>query len=162
MDSATRDPIDAQNQRFRDIVDRIVQRVNLQEGHEGTPRRSVTGPSAGRASGSEGPLTSAEMIDLSFLCSLASTLPESSETRPTGFASVELDQLTAMTEMLERHINVAAGINLIQQTLEVVENEDADVAVAKVRQETLLYQLQTRSDLESRMFSLILHLFASG
>ncbi|GKY98749.1 hypothetical protein MPSEU_000831200 [Mayamaea pseudoterrestris] len=143
--SAAERQLDAQNQRFLDTVDRIVQRVNLQEGREGgTPLIKKANTS------SEGPLTSTEMGELSFLCSLASTLPESTELVPTGFAAVELDQLSALTDLLDRHINLAAGINLFQQAHLVIVGEDSSGAVATALDKWIKHQ-GTRTIVTLRM-----------
>jgi hypothetical protein len=119
----------AQNQRFFDSVDRIVQRINLTQCHEGTPVKTIKHDAS-----IYGPLTVSEMGELSLLCSLASTLQVSNDSTPCGFASVELDQLSALTELLDRHVNLAAGINLIQQAHDIVIAEGSSAsALDKVR-----------------------------
>jgi hypothetical protein len=139
------DDASLQTERFRDTVDRLVQRVNLHEGREGG---SGGGGGAHHDSSKLGPLTCAELGELSLLCSLAKTLPESTEAEPTGFATVEADQLGALTEMLDRHVNLATGVNLVQQAVKVIEEaetpSEVPQAVQKVRDCALRCAVQER------------------
>ena len=89
-----------------DTVNRIVLRVACTEGHESPSKAAPAG----------GPLTRQELAELSLLCS---------STEEEGFAAVEGDQLLALLELLDRHINHAVSVNLIPQALEVLQEEDS-------------------------------------
>lgn len=110
-----------------DVMNRILHRVDMKESHEGdgstAERWSNTAPSC--------PLTSAELSELSFLCQTLSnervdcTMSASTtqERKPaTGFASIESDSLLSLMELLERHVNLASSIHLVQEAAAVLAN----------------------------------------
>lgn len=101
--------------RFSDTVNRIVLRVVCTEGHEDSTSHN-------RASDS-GPLTLPELTELSLLCSALNDTHSASEDN-FGFASVEADQLLALLEVLDRHINIAVAIDFIRDALEILRSED--------------------------------------
>ena len=74
--------------------------------------------------GGSGPLTKEELRILSLLCTemagkQARKPPPGSKKR--GFASVEGDLLTALMELLEKHVNLAVGVDLIQEAVNVIQ-----------------------------------------
>jgi len=132
---------------FSVAVSQIVNRVALEEGHEGpaTPeqRRRAT------LARTQGPLTPHELSKLSYLCTLGSTLVASKssslsstmtsssqspgattsasaggEAELTGFATVEGDELVALIALLDRHVNIAAGVRLIDDALRILKDEE--------------------------------------
>ena len=109
-----------QHDKFVDTVGRIVLRVNMVEGHEGSPEKKNT-PSEG-----QGPLTSHELSELSLLCTLQTTLSrENDSSTPLGFANVEGDQLANLIELLDKHVNLAVGVQIIRDALEVMKKEES-------------------------------------
>ena len=104
--------------KFSDTVNRIVLRVACTEGHEDSTSHN-------RAADA-GPLTLPELAELSLLC--AATLNDTPNHQQSqdkfGFATVEADQLLALLEVLDRHINNAVAIDFIRDALEVLRTED--------------------------------------
>jgi hypothetical protein len=143
-------------QQFTNTVERITLRVNLKEGREhveDTSQRASVKQLAG-----DGPLTVLELQELSLLCTLntsASSMSSSSSSstapttassqqqqQQTGFASVDGDQLVALTELLDRHVHHAAQVHLLPQACHVLQQHSkspsqAAAALDKVR--ALLY-----------------------
>ena len=132
--------------QIEDVLARIVHRVDLQESHEGdgstAERWNEDSQNAGNASNASssgrnnsGPLTSRELSELSFLCSkIAATMTTSgSITGPsigsnnkknnsTSFANVEIDIVLSIIELLDRHVNLAVGINVIESSASIVRD----------------------------------------
>ena len=102
-----------QHDKFVDTVGRIVLRVNMAEGHEGSPDKK-NAPLEG-----QGPLTAQELSELSLLCTLQTTLKENDN--DIGFANVEGDQLSNLIELLDEHVNLAVGAQIICKALEVMK-----------------------------------------
>ena len=112
--------------KFADAVSRMVHRVNLQEGHEAGTRPI--------SSHQQGPLKPQELAELSFLCTAAAAASSSAaassnnnseQAANAGFASVEGDLLVAVIEMLDRHVNLAVGVHLIDDALKIYRSDAA-------------------------------------
>lgn len=69
---------------------------------------------------SAGPLTAQELQILTLLCTKASQRRRSGG----GFASVEGDLLTTLTELLEKHVNLAVQVDLIQEATEIIRSRE--------------------------------------
>ena len=98
---------------FADAVNRIVLRVACTEGHESPSKQHATS-----AADNTGPLTVPELAELSLLCSKKGS-------EEGGFDTVEGEQLLALLELLDRHINHAVSANLIPRALAVLQEEDS-------------------------------------
>jgi hypothetical protein len=145
---------------FVPAVSRILHRVDLTECNDGgsvsedaaastgTPSTTTTTRDASSLQGG-GPLTSQELSELSFLCStaLASRSSSSSQhrlgsggTRRTsndgndcsddGFAAVEVDQLLGLMDLLNRHVNLAVSVHLMDAAAAVVVGAQSHSAAA--------------------------------
>jgi hypothetical protein len=71
-----------------------------------------------------------ELSELSLLCTVASALPQPASPQhdnscATGFATVDGDQLVALLELLDRHVNLAARVHLIQDAINVMNQQEA-------------------------------------
>ena len=151
MTTASSEDPSSTNNKFSDAVDRMVLRVALQEGHEGD---SASPPGSAAASrrkkllshakpaAGQGPLLPHELSELSLLCTMASSLSVSSSDNDNapqqlqrqqqqqdsdgllGFASVDGDQLVALVELLDKHVNLAVvnGSHLVSDALELLQN----------------------------------------
>lgn len=136
----TETPTAMSNALFTDTVNRVVLRVACTEGHEeSSPARQTPLSHAG-------PLTPRELSELSLLCTSANAARSNnntSEDTPSGFATVEGDQLLALLELLDRHIDSAVSVNFIPEALELLQKEEspskASASLDKVRRFTLMY-----------------------
>jgi hypothetical protein len=115
-------------------------RVALQEGHEGgnnTIPSNALKPHLG-------PLTNQELAELTFLCN-TETAASGNNCPDDGFATVEGDQLVSLIELLDRHVNLAVAVNLVQQSLQHIEPGAAPSVIAsemdKVSADRQLLQL---------------------
>ena len=135
--------------QIEDVLARIVHRVDLKESHEGdgstAERWNEDNQKGGngcdqkvRGSNSNGPLTSRELSELTFLCSTiaaAMTTSASSTVIPnfsipsttcnnkksvTSFASVDIDIVLSVIELLDRHVNMAVATNIIESSAAIV------------------------------------------
>jgi hypothetical protein len=113
--------------QIEDLLARIVHRVDLKESHEGdgsTAERWSNGNGNNNQnkedSGTNGPLTSRELSDLSFLCSqIAATQSSAARAQSDNknnflFANVDVDSVLSVMELLDRHVNLAVSTNLIE------------------------------------------------
>ena len=91
---------------FSNAVNRIVLRVACTEGHEDSPVKQRSSRSSG-----EGPLTQQELSDLSLLCLNTAD----------SFASVELELLVALLQLLTQHIDHAVQVDVIGEALAVIQ-----------------------------------------
>lgn len=98
--------------RFSETVNRIILRVACTEGHEDSGAHNHPADS--------GPLTLQELNELSLLCAELNDGQENKQI-PFGFATVEADQLLALLDVLDRHINNAVAIDFIREALEILE-----------------------------------------
>jgi hypothetical protein len=133
------------NQKFTETVERIVRRVAMQEGREHM-EPSQQKQAATRQAG-QGPLTVQELSELSLLCTVASAMPQAASPQhhqhdnnsvvTQGFATVDGDQLVALLELLDRHVNLAARVRLIQDAINVMHQQEspskASASLDKVR-----------------------------
>jgi hypothetical protein len=132
--------------QIEDVLARIVHRVDLKESHEGdgstaerwsegNQKRGSAGDQKSQGSNSNGPLTSRELSELTFLCStisaamtsLATTVPSKFSTTnkqkciiTTSFADVDIDTVLSVIELLDRHVNLAVAINIIESSATIV------------------------------------------
>lgn len=122
------------SEQFADAVSRMVLRVALLQ-ESGKP-------------GFKG-LTTAELQELSFLCTAQECIKssngmnnnrndDSESPNFAGFASVEGDPLLALIELLDHHVNSAASVRLIEAALEVFQSaggspSQANAALEQVR-----------------------------
>ena len=67
---------------------------------------------------SEGPLMADELDILSLCC----TKIASSGTTGNGFGAVDGDLLTTLTELLEKHVNLAVNVDLVQESLQYIRS----------------------------------------
>jgi hypothetical protein len=107
--------------KYSDAVSRMLMRVALQEGHEGASTAS-----SNALKPHLGPLTIQELSELTFLCNTAA----SGNNPYDGFATVEGDQLVALIELLDRHVNLAVAVNLVEQALQHIEPGAAPSVIA--------------------------------
>jgi hypothetical protein len=148
--SCTNNTDDMTADQIEDVLARMVHRVDLQESHEGdgsTAERwnedsqnhnNTSNPKVG-SSNSSGPLTSRELSELSFLCSkIAATTSSSTATvgatigttnnicnkksGNTSFANVDIDIVLSIIELLDRHVNLAVAINVIESSASIVRD----------------------------------------
>jgi hypothetical protein len=129
MGTSEKDP----NQKFTETVERIVRRVAMQEGREHM-EPSQQKQAATRQAG-QGPLTVQELSELSLLCTVASAMPQAASPQhhqhdnnsvvTQGFATVDGDQLVALLELLDRHVNLAARVHLIQDAINVMHQQES-------------------------------------
>lgn len=121
----------AQNYQFGDIVNRIIHRVDLLEGREGgTAAKDANGASSSTTS----PLTVHELSELSLLCTVAASLDQNDIDQ--GFAAVEGDQLMALIDLLDRHVNSATSCHLLTNAIQILGDHNtskASVALEQVR-----------------------------
>lgn len=112
--------------KYSDTVSRMLNRVALQEGHEGAnPAASNT------AKPHLGPLTDQELAELTFLCNtVASGNNNNNNNDGDSFANVEGDQLVSLVELLDRHVNLAVAVNLVEQSLQHVQPGAAPSVIA--------------------------------
>ena len=117
------DNADEADDELLDALEQILQA-------EGNRRDKASSFSAymqgGNSSSGTGPLTEHELHILSLLCTrAASTLITNKKAPPgskkRGFASVEGDLLTTLMELLEKHVNLAVGVDLIQVAMDVIQ-----------------------------------------
>jgi hypothetical protein len=121
------------NQKFTETVERIVRRVAMQEGREHmepSQQKQAATQQAG-----QGPLTVQELSELSLLCTVASAMPQvaspqhhqhdNNSVATQGFATVDGDQLVALLELLDRHVNLAARVRLIQDAINVMNQQES-------------------------------------
>jgi hypothetical protein len=137
--------------QIEDVLARIVHRVDLQESHEGdgstaerwnedNTKRGRVCDQKGRGSDSNGPLTSRELSELTFLCSTIAAAMTASATTTVGtnlsvpsmvsttnkkksitsFANVDIDLVLSVVELLDRHVNLAVAINIIESSATIV------------------------------------------
>ena len=141
--------------QIEDILARIVHRVDLQESHEGDgstaerwnedvnqKRGSSNCDPKGQGSSSNGPITSRELTELTFLCStIAAAMTTSSSASTTvstnisvpsltsstntmnnitSFANVDTDIVLSVIELLDRHVNLAVATNIVESSATVV------------------------------------------
>jgi cohesin loading factor subunit SCC2 len=99
----------ADSHLFSNTVNKILQRVALQEGREGG--------TAAHSTIHHGPLTQMELSDLSLLCTRATH-----ETGPS-FESVEKEEIAALIEYLEKHVNLACGVHIIEDVCAFLQNQ---------------------------------------
>jgi hypothetical protein len=118
------------NQKFTETVERIVRRVAMQEGREHM-EPSQQKQAATRQAG-QGPLSVQELSELSLLCTVASAMPQVAspqhnqhDNNAQGFATVDGDQLVALLELLDRHVNLAARVHLIQDAINVMHQQES-------------------------------------
>jgi hypothetical protein len=122
------------NQKFTETVERIVRRVAMQEGREHM-EPSQQKQAATRQAG-QGPLTVQELSELSLLCTVASAMPQAASPQhhqhdnhnsvvTQGFATVDGDQLVALLELLDQHVNLAARVHLIQDAINVMHQQES-------------------------------------
>lgn len=108
---------------MEDVITKILHRVDMMESHEGSGSTAERWNNTTHAG--QGPLTPAELSELSFLCQSLATSQSNGgagamtaakkEPEPaTGFASIESDLLLSLMELLDRHVNLASSINLLQ------------------------------------------------
>lgn len=120
-----------------DALERILQAEGNRRIMASSPSAYMQGGSAVAPSGG-GPLTADELHILSLCCTSAATSrnkkpPPGSKKKNGkpeahgGFASVEGDLLTTLTELLEKHVNLAVGVDLIQETVDVVRKREIKV-----------------------------------
>lgn len=104
---------------FSDTINRIVLRIACVESRE---------ESSGKANGNNeaGPLSAVELAELSMLCAQQSQRPSE------GFCTVEGDQLLALLELLDRHINNAVGLNFVQAAVDCCSKEAPGSVVSSV------------------------------
>jgi len=111
-------------------------------------------------------LTAVELSELSLLCTLASSLPPTTEkhgtnaapnsstpdkqpeelgssTNGNGFAAVEGDQLVELIELLDRHVSRATGINLLKDVVvDTISKENApSAAIAALGRVSVIHLL---------------------
>lgn len=79
------------------------------------------------ASSNVGPLTASELDILSLCCTKITANSGGSNDRstsatamPHGFGAVDGDLLTTLTELLEKHVNLAVGVDLVQEAIDVI------------------------------------------
>jgi hypothetical protein len=122
------------NQKFTETVERIVRRVAMQEGREHmepSQQKQAASQKAG-----QGPLTVQELSELSLLCTVASAMPQvaaspqhhhqhDNSVEAQGFATVDGDQLVALLELLDRHVNLAARVHLIEDAINVMHQQES-------------------------------------
>lgn len=133
--------------QIEDVLARIVHRVDLKESHEGdgstaerwnegNQKRGSLCDQKGQGSNSNGPLTSRELSELTFLCSTISVAMTTSATTTatvpskvrttnkkkciTSFADVDIDSVLSVIELLDRHVNLAVAINIIESSATIV------------------------------------------
>jgi hypothetical protein len=122
------------NKKFTETVERIVRRVAMQEGREHM-EPSQQKEAATRQAG-QGPLSVQELSELSLLCTVASAMPQAASPQhhhqhdnnsvaTQGFATVDGDQLVALLELLDRHVNLAARVHLIQNAINVMHQQES-------------------------------------
>jgi hypothetical protein len=118
-----------------ELIDAIEQILSAEENR----RIVAASPSAFRQgaapipNSSAGPLTGQEFSILSLLCtkvasqkanaSAVARLPGSSQD-PLGFGAVDGDLLTTLTELLEKHVNLAVGVDLVQEAVDVIHKRE--------------------------------------
>jgi hypothetical protein len=122
------------NKKFTETVERIVRRVAMQEGREHM-EPSQQKEAATRQAG-QGPLSVQELSELSLLCTVASAMSQAASPQhhhqhdnnsvaTQGFATVDGDQLVALLELLDRHVNLAARVHLIQDAINVMHQQES-------------------------------------
>jgi hypothetical protein len=132
---------------LEDVITKILHRVDMMESHEGggsTAERWNNVTHAG-----QGPLTAAELSELSFLCQSLTTSQSNAgagamtaakkEQEPvTGFASVESDLLLSLMELLDRHVNLASSIHLLQEAAAVLAAHAAPSQAANAMEQVCI------------------------
>lgn len=126
------------NEKYTAVIEAMVLRAHMVEGREGySPdhhhHRLV------RHQPGQGPLLPQELADLSLLCSANSSSSSKNKNQATtkksnrqeqqqqedaalkGFASVDGDQLAALIELLDKHVNLAARVSLIEDALNIIK-----------------------------------------
>jgi hypothetical protein len=127
--------------QIEDLLARIVHRVDLHESHEGDGSTAERGSdnsanksidSNGKiATNRSGPLLPREISELSFLCNAIaaatiSTTPGTTQSvnnkKRIGFASVDVDSVLSLIELLDRHVNLAVAMNVIESSVGVLSD----------------------------------------
>lgn len=143
------------SEKLADAVARMIHRVDLSEGHEGSGEAATSSTNKGGDDDdddvhlNQGPLTPQELAELSFLCTATTAAADSkrgskSSTQAVGFAAVEGDQLVALMELLDRHVNLAVSVNLMESAAGIAALQEspsqAAMAVDQVRQKKIRKQ----------------------
>lgn len=80
-----------------------------------------------------GPFTGHELSILSLLCIKASgqdpqgTVGRDDSRGARGFAAVDGDLLSTLNELLEKHVNLAVGIDLVQEAVSVIHKREVKI-----------------------------------
>jgi hypothetical protein len=141
---AHRSPAGSNSPPFVDTLNRILGRVK-DAWSDGSPngRRSVA------SLADEGPLTAAELAELSLLCTrMEQSYPSQARSpmvsgsgklpSPVGletFAVVEADDLVSVLELLRQHVSLACRVNLIDEAIEVMKPEPSPSGAANAFQQ---------------------------
>jgi hypothetical protein len=138
-------------ERMDDVVTQILHRIDMMESHEGKGSTAERWSTTTSCNGTvQGPLTTQEIAELSYLCHAVSTTntSASSNTRKISngksndamtmpetavsmmndtnandrldFSNMESDSLLSLMELLDRHVNVAVAIHLLEHAAAVV------------------------------------------
>jgi hypothetical protein len=100
-----------------DVISRMVLRVDLEEGYE-------EGAASSAPPQHQGPLAPQEMAELSCLCSATSS-SNATNSNSDGFDKVELDQLMALVELLDRHVKLAVTVHWIENAVEIYQEVES-------------------------------------
>lgn len=89
-------------------------------------------PAAAAASSHVGPLTASELDILSLCCTKAAhSLSIHSRNLATGaahgFGAVDGDLLTTLCELLEKHVNLAVNVDLVQEAIEIIHKREVKI-----------------------------------
>jgi hypothetical protein len=160
-------------------------RVACAEGHEGNSApsgssakgRNGNGGRMSPAPGQQGPLTPQELQELSFLCTAASAEAAQQPAMQhqngekadsvVGFATVDGDQLSALVELLDRHVSLAVSkVHIVEKAAEIYQKTEspsqATAAIDAVRNEKQQRKQGTgRSTFSYTPFASLLHFSTS-
>jgi hypothetical protein len=129
---------------MEDLITKILHRVDMMESHEGTGSTAERWNNTTHAG--KGPLTPAELSELAFLGQSITTPPSNVGAGPmtaakkeqesaTGFASIDSDLLLSLMELLDRHVNLASSIHLVQEAAAILASHPAPSLAANAMEQ---------------------------
>ena len=92
-------------------------------------------PAAAAASSHVGPLTASELDILSLCCTKAAhslsmhsrNLATTTAADAHGFGAVDGDLLTTLCELLEKHVNLAVNVDLVQEAIGIIHKREVKI-----------------------------------